>query len=162
MRFTVTKLKSIFFVISGTHTIYSYFPHTITKKKNLFVEKYIELIKLQYLIHFIANSILEYMNQNVRPCDDFYQFVCGKFIETNSIPDEISELNQFILIEKELNMVLLGDIKSNISSTEIKAIQNAKNYYRNCMDERKKIYNLHTFIIKSVINKISLNIMIFL
>ena len=101
------------------------------------------------------------MNENVKPCDDFYQFVCGKFIETHSIPEEVSELSQFYLIGKELNKALLNDIKIDIAPNELKAIQNAKKHYRNCMDERTKIHNLHMFIINSVINKISLNIMIF-
>ena len=35
----------------------------------------------------VAKTLLSRMNQKIDPCDDFFQFACGKWLDENIIPD---------------------------------------------------------------------------
>lgn len=35
-----------------------------------------------------ASRILDRMDRTVSPCDDFYQFTCGNYVESNVVPDD--------------------------------------------------------------------------
>jgi len=37
---------------------------------------------------FLANYFLDNIDQTVNPCENFYQFSCGKWIENARIPDD--------------------------------------------------------------------------
>lgn len=55
-----------------------------------------------------AARIIHRMNQNVDPCDDFYQFSCGLFIAHNEIPDDSFQRSTL----QEMQESILVDIKS--------------------------------------------------
>ena len=49
-----------------------------------------------------AASLLDKMDQSVDPCDDFYQFACGGFIEKTSIPDDRNEVSEFSVVADKI------------------------------------------------------------
>lgn len=55
-----------------------------------------------------ASRIMHRMDQTQQPCDDFYQFSCGRFIAHNEIPDDSFQRSTL----QEMQESILVDIKS--------------------------------------------------
>jgi hypothetical protein len=55
----------------------------ITKRKIYFV--------------FIANYLLESIDANVEPCENFFKFACGTWLKNNRIPDDSKPLFLYCL-----------------------------------------------------------------
>lgn len=45
---------------------------------------------------FLANYLIESINEKVDPCENFYEFACGTWIENNKIPEDGKILELFI------------------------------------------------------------------
>uniref|UniRef100_A0A914DSZ3 Uncharacterized protein n=2 Tax=Acrobeloides nanus TaxID=290746 RepID=A0A914DSZ3_9BILA len=73
------------------------------------------------------------INQSADPCDDFFQFSCGKWVANNQIPADLtsyghfSELREKVL--KEMNRLYDDPIPSSS-----KAINKLKQIFHSCMD----------------------------
>lgn len=74
------------------------------------------------------------MNFSVRPCDDFYQFACGRFEKTTIIPDDSGSINTINMIEGRVMAQLHTLLNSEIYPNEIRPFKMAKQMYRQCMN----------------------------
>jgi len=101
----------------------------------------------------VSSSIYSGMNQTINPCDDFYEFTCGRWIKTNIIPKghsgwsttkELSRKNLIILKS------ILEETVTNNSLSEFNAEQEAVKFYQSCMNiseiERQLIQPLEIFL----------------
>ena len=64
----------------------------------------------------VADTFISKMNQKIDPCDDFYQFACGKWIEETELTDGKMSW-AFGAIEKKLNEQVRSIVLSISSST---------------------------------------------
>ena len=50
-----------------------------------------------------AADLLDKLDQTANPCDDFYQFACGGYIEKTVIPDDRTRTSMFSVVGDKLN-----------------------------------------------------------
>ena len=53
-----------------------------------------------------ADQLIQSMDLSVNPCEDFFRFACGGWIEKHPIPSTKSNWNQFDALADEVNSVL--------------------------------------------------------
>lgn len=86
-------------------------PHFYTKLK--FFEqklgwvksKNCQLLQLIPIGFYKAADILrDAINETVNPCDDFYEFSCGKWISTHEIPDDTTSYGRYSELQEKIYM----------------------------------------------------------
>ncbi|XP_014481617.1 PREDICTED: neprilysin-11 isoform X1 [Dinoponera quadriceps] len=94
-----------------------------------------------------ASQILKNMNSDVEPCDDFYKFACGGFLDTTVIPDDKTSVNTFSIIVDILEEQLRSRIEQESLPNEPRPFKLAKDFYKACMNktniEKRGLQPLH-------------------
>lgn len=83
--------------------------------------------------------ILENMDPNVDPCDNFYEFACGKFVRETVIPDDKTAFTTFSQISDKLKEQLRTIIEEPTTPKEAYPFTLAKNLYKACMNKSMKV-----------------------
>lgn len=84
-----------------------------------------------------ASHMLDQMDTNVEPCDDFYSFACGKFVKDTVIPDEKVSVNAFSLISDKLQEQLRTLVEDPIVPNDPEPFKLAKKLYKACTNKSK-------------------------
>lgn len=93
-----------------------------------------------------ASRILSKMDSSVDPCDDFYQFSCGQFLENTKLSEEKIYVNTFSIVGDLLQEQLKTIITSPIDEEkDIEPFKMVKKLYLACMNESTN--NLLLFLI---------------
>ncbi|KAG9485744.1 hypothetical protein GDO78_008697 [Eleutherodactylus coqui] len=83
-----------------------------------------------------AASIRNKMNLSVDPCDNFFQFACGGWIETNPIPDDQSNYGIYPWLRNNVDLKIKALLEKPISKRrDSEAAQKAKTFYNSCINE---------------------------
>lgn len=77
------------------------------------------------------------MDRNVEPCDDFYKFTCGGFLDSTVIPDDKTSVNTFSIIADALLEQLRTSIEEESLPNEPRPFRLAKDFYKACMNKSK-------------------------
>lgn len=81
-------------------------------------------------------TMLSHMDQMVDPCENFYEFACGKFVhETILSNDRIAE-SAFSKLNDKLNEQMEAALSEEIQPNESHAFQLAKKFTHMCVDEK--------------------------
>lgn len=79
-----------------------------------------------------ADRMKSRMDLNVKPCDNFYQFACGKF--QPKIPDDKTEVDDFTVLEDGVRDKLLEIMDEKAKTTDSFAARLIKTFYQSCMN----------------------------
>uniref|UniRef100_A0A8C2WJE1 Membrane metalloendopeptidase like 1 n=1 Tax=Cyclopterus lumpus TaxID=8103 RepID=A0A8C2WJE1_CYCLU len=81
-----------------------------------------------------AARLLRNMDNSVEPCDNFYQYACGGWLERHVIPETSSRHSVFDILRDKLEIVLKGVLETE-KEQDRNAIKKAKVLYNSCMNE---------------------------
>ncbi|XP_029660961.1 neprilysin-like isoform X2 [Formica exsecta] len=82
----------------------------------------------------IAKVISESMDKSLDPCDDFYEYACGKWPEHNPIPKGIRSWSLFHMLQKNVEQQVNDILKEGPRNSDLLAVKLAKRWYAVCMN----------------------------
>lgn len=83
----------------------------------------------------IAASLKESMDTSVDPCDDFYQYTCGRWSKEHPIPDSSMTNSWFTERTSRIAQNIRNLLKVNLSSSEVPwSVMQAKTLFTSCTD----------------------------
>ena len=82
-----------------------------------------------------ASSILQNMNRDADPCDDFYEFACGNFIKNAVIAEDRSTNDLFTTSRDKIQEQIRNGIENQVTRTDPQAFEVLQQYYNTCMNE---------------------------
>ncbi|XP_006826032.1 endothelin-converting enzyme 2-like [Saccoglossus kowalevskii] len=86
----------------------------------------------------ISSSILSYMDLNADPCEDFYQYSCGRFLKEVTLPAGTAKWSSFSRVYAKIQEILKKLLESDditYQGEENTAVTKAKNYYSACINK---------------------------
>uniref|UniRef100_A0A1A8I2M3 Membrane metallo-endopeptidase-like 1 n=1 Tax=Nothobranchius kuhntae TaxID=321403 RepID=A0A1A8I2M3_NOTKU len=81
-----------------------------------------------------AARLLQNMDKSINPCDNFYQYACGGWLERHVIPETSSRHSVFDILRDKLEIVLKGVLET-AKDQDRDAIKKAKVLYGSCINE---------------------------
>jgi neprilysin len=84
-----------------------------------------------------ASKILSSLDPTVKPCDDFYHFACGKFINETNIPDDKVLVSTFTILDDKLQEQLRSILSKPAKNSEAAPFRLAKELYTKCLNKSR-------------------------
>ncbi|UJR22660.1 hypothetical protein I4U23_025699 [Adineta vaga] len=84
-----------------------------------------------------ANYLAKSIDETIDPCENFYEFSCGKWIKNARVSSKSNKKSPLIQIEKNLEHTLADLLSSSPldGTKESKALTSARRLYSSCIDE---------------------------
>jgi membrane metallo-endopeptidase-like protein 1 len=135
-------VATLFFVIVVLTIILHSAEHRIHESRIIHVQSGEELPCLNKSCVHIASNILEAMDLEVDPCEDFYSYSCNGWVKANPIPDGKSTWGTFMKLEQQNQLIIKRVLEQPIENLKSKAEKKAKMYYESCLDVNDTVEDL--------------------
>lgn len=67
---------------------------------------FLKMLKCHLLLFISASSLLDSIDTKADPCNNFFQFACGRWRKKQVIPEEMSITSVFYHVEDSVNIIL--------------------------------------------------------
>ncbi|KAL8585604.1 hypothetical protein ACOMHN_067049 [Nucella lapillus] len=102
-----------------------------------------------HTLSFHTKKLWDSVNTKVNPCDNFYEFACGSWLEFTNIPAHEDSIGQHDVAKDRLKEVA-QEILFNAGSSDSAALRKAARFYNSCMDsdaiQRRGVQPLRTLL----------------
>ncbi|XP_023678299.1 endothelin-converting enzyme 2b isoform X1 [Paramormyrops kingsleyae] len=85
----------------------------------------------------VASKIVEALDRQVDPCQDFYRYACGGWIRKNPLPDGRSRWSTFNSIWDQNQAVLKHLLENGTFNSSSEAERKTRQYYLSCLNEQR-------------------------
>lgn len=68
---------------------------------------------------YAAAGVLQYIDSTIEPCDDFYDFACGKFLSETTLTDEKVSVDTFSIARDKMQKQLHQLIDSPVENSDL-------------------------------------------
>ncbi|KAI6196414.1 Neprilysin-1 [Aphelenchoides besseyi] len=99
--------------------------------------------------HKAADLFRGSLNESADPCDDFFEFSCGRWVALNEIPEDLTSYGHFSEIREKVNREM-KDLYEEKEESSSKAINMVKKFYSECMSTEKLNEQKSTAIIADI------------
>ncbi|CAG0913113.1 unnamed protein product [Notodromas monacha] len=82
----------------------------------------------------ISAEILARMNTSIDPCQDFYQYACGGWLEKNPLPPGKAMWGTFFQVQDKNQLILKYALDTPLEEMKSEAERKAKLYFQSCVD----------------------------
>uniref|UniRef100_A0A1A9VZB7 Peptidase M13 N-terminal domain-containing protein n=1 Tax=Glossina brevipalpis TaxID=37001 RepID=A0A1A9VZB7_9MUSC len=83
-----------------------------------------------------AASLIYSMDEKTDPCEDFYQFTCGRWADEHPRPDSVTSNDWFREAQAKITRQLRKFLRQNRTDSEPEAVGKAKLMFKGCMDTK--------------------------
>lgn len=81
-------------------------------------------------------KVLESLDETTDPCDNFYEFACGKFLKNTVIPDDKTSIMSFVTVHDKVTDQLRTILNEETFLDEPKSIRIAKDFNKACLNQQ--------------------------
>ncbi|XP_033212282.1 neprilysin-2-like [Belonocnema kinseyi] len=81
-----------------------------------------------------ATIIQHSIDPNVAPCDDFYKFACGTFLQTTEVPKNKRSVNRYDFLNSKVQDQIKSIFEEPVQFNEPRFSTLSKNFYNACMN----------------------------
>ena len=81
-----------------------------------------------------ASQLMDNMDKSVDPCQDFYKFACGGFVDRTVIPDDRTRMSSFSVLGDQLLTQVRMLLEEKGKEGEARPFTMARDVYKSCMD----------------------------
>ncbi|KAG8195233.1 hypothetical protein JTE90_027974 [Oedothorax gibbosus] len=81
-----------------------------------------------------AARTIRWMDRNVDPCEDFYNFSCGSFLRLNTVPDGWDSFGSVDVSNEEIDLQIKSIVEQPIHVNDSDSLTDTKRVYNTCVN----------------------------